>query len=380
MSFKDKFQQFIEGANNPSGGRNGWKFASVALIALLGWTGYSWLFLQPTKQESPLRNTSFTSPKVPDVTPPPERDETPIPPAKLQTTTPPKLEARQVTKPKPKSMQQECRELARLYSNYSGPFDQAWTRLAKCSGNTGREAQDSQMKPQQVLEVPSAHQNGHAYQNGNGEPGVLQPPQSPYMVMRGSVIPVALQEGFDTQVPGQITAIVIQDIKDTRTGKYVMVPKGTTVIGSYDIDLPYDQNRIRTAWNRMNFPNGETIDLTSFPGADRSGAAGTPVDVNTHFWKTFGRSLLLTVSGAAAQMGMSSSYHSGDLSAEEALARQAGMETQRRSRQMWDRGGYRGPTGTAKAGEVFLLQVTQDMGPFPGDYYERNRGMYAESD
>jgi len=152
------------------------------------------------------------------------------------------------------------------------------------------------------------------------------------------------------------------------------------VNGWYDTNLPYDQDRTPTAWDRMILPSQETIPLASFPGADRSGAAGTPVDVNTHVWKMAMRSALLTVTGAAAQMGMSNSYHSGDLTAEEALARQAGMETQRRSRQMWDRGGYRGPTGTAKAGEVFLLQVTQDMGPFPGDYYERNRGMYAAQD
>ena len=57
------------------------------------------------------------------------------------------------------------------------------------------------------------------------------------MVTRGSVIPVVLLGGFDTQVPGQITAMVVRDMIDSRTGKYCMIPKGSQVNGGYDINL-----------------------------------------------------------------------------------------------------------------------------------------------
>ena len=156
-----------------------------------------------------------------------------------------------------------------------------------------------------------------------------------------------------------------------------MIPKGSTVIGGYDINLPYDQDRVPTAWDELILPNGEHMALSSFPGADLSGKAGTPVKVNTHFWKTLGRSTLLAFSGAVAGVARHGAYENGDYNGADALADHGGRQLERRSREQWDRGGYRGPTGTSNPDEIFLIQTTQSM-IFPGDYYQRQKeGMYA---
>ena len=387
MSLRERFQGLLEGNAERSGSRFGALSIFVVLTLLLGWVGYA-TFLMPAYQKPPRPvQTAYTTGATREISLPAEEPPPPPPPPRQQA---PQAQAPppRATPPKPKGESDEARyrRMARLASHYAGPFDEAWRKLAS---TVTERAQEAETRPQQTLEVPPAQQERNGYQagngtgsvwkddfyaRGNGQPGVLQPPQSPYMVMRGSVIPVALLGGFDTQTPGQITAVVVQDIRDTRSGRYVLIPKGSVVIGGYDINLPYDQDRVPSAWDELRLPSGETMPLSSFPGADAEGKAGIPVDVNTHFWKTFGRSLLLTVSGATARMGLSQSYNGNDYDMGDALAQSGGRQLERRSRQMWDRGGYRGPTGTKEAGEVFLLQVTAPMTFPPGDYYERTGG------
>jgi len=388
MSLRERIEGIIDGSLG---------IQAIALVAvcLIGFTAYAVLLMPPYKKEFAVTPVSYPA------TPPPQLPITPvqeeakkaekeevkvqIPQAHTPAATP---TSRPPAKPPVKSKEQEFRETARLLAHYAGPLDNAWEKLAGHATNTG---QNTQTRPEQTLEIPPAQgmqntnyagqynngsQAGNVWQHdftsrGHGQPGVLQPPQSPFMVMRGSVIPVRLQEGFDTQTPGQITAVVIQDVKDTRSGKYTMIPAGARIVGAYNTNLPYDQDRIPTAWDELQFPNGETMSLAGFPGADSAGMAGNPVEVNTHFWKTAGRSLLLTLSGAAAEVTRSVGYNSsGEYEAGAALAHQGGRQIERRSQQIWDRGGYRGPTGTAKAGDMFLVQVTAPLS-FPGDYCER---------
>ncbi len=371
MNLRDRIQLFFEGTGNTTTSSKIGTFCILAVLLVMGgWVGYSLFFMPQYKKEFKPTPAAYTTANVRDLPVPKEEPPKVVEPRKLQGE-PRKVEpVKETKKPRQETDEEKYRRMARLHAHYAGPFDQAWRQLA---GNTNSAAQDSDTKPGQTLEVPPVQQA----RAETRQPGFLQPPQSPYMVMRGSVIPVVLMDGFDTQVEGQITARVVRDVMDTRTGRHVMIPQDSWVNGHYDINLPYDQDRVPTGWDELVLPSGETMDLQNFSGADTNGAAGTPVDVDTHFWRTAGRSLLLTITGAAAGVARHGAYENGDYTGADALADHGGRQMDRRSRELWDRGGYRGPTGKAKKGEVFLLQVTQSM-TFPGDYYQRQKGgMYA---
>jgi len=77
-------------------------------------------------------------------------------------------------------------------------------------------------------------------------------------------------------------AQVSQNVFDTATGRYLLVPQGTRLVGSYSSDVIYGQSRILIAWQRLVFPDGKALDLGSMPGADSAGFSGLSDQVNNH--------------------------------------------------------------------------------------------------
>ncbi|MBX5141262.1 TrbI/VirB10 family protein [Rhizobium lentis] len=123
-------------------------------------------------------------------------------------------------------------------------------------------------------------------------------PASPFILQAGSVIPAALITGIRSDLPGQITAQVTENIYDSPTGRILLVPQGTRVIGQYDNSVQYGQRRVLLVWNRLIMPNGRSIVLERQPGADSQGYAGLEDGVDYHWWdlaKAAGLSTLLAV-------------------------------------------------------------------------------------
>jgi type IV secretion system protein VirB10 len=129
-------------------------------------------------------------------------------------------------------------------------------------------------------------------------PDRVMPPASPYVLQAGAVIPAALITGIRSDLPGQITAQVTENIYDSPTGRILLVPQGTRIIGQYDNAVQFGQRRVLLVWNRLIFPNGRSIVLERQPGADAAGYAGLEDGVDYHWWdlaKAAGLSTLLSV-------------------------------------------------------------------------------------
>jgi type IV secretion system protein TrbI len=77
-------------------------------------------------------------------------------------------------------------------------------------------------------------------------PDRLENPISRYVVQAGSVIPAALITGMRSDLPGQVTAQVTENVYDSPTGRYLLVPQGSKLIGTYDSRSPSD--RIACSW------------------------------------------------------------------------------------------------------------------------------------
>ena len=100
--------------------------------------------------------------------------------------------------------------------------------------------------------------------------------------------------GINSDLPGQIIGQVAQDVYDSATGKYLLIPHGTRVIGTYSSDITYGQEGVMIAWQRLVFPDGKALDLGSMPGADMAGYSGFRDQVNNHYFRIFGNALLLS--------------------------------------------------------------------------------------
>ncbi|GAB1717642.1 MAG: conjugal transfer protein TraI [Nitrobacter sp.] len=131
----------------------------------------------------------------------------------------------------------------------------------------------------------------------------VTPPASPFVLQAGAVIPAALITGIRSDLPGQITAQVTENIYDSPTGRILLVPQGTRIIGQYDNNVQFGQRRVLLVWNRLILPNGRSIVLERQPGADTAGYAGLEDGVDYHWWdlaKAAGLSTLLALGAELA--------------------------------------------------------------------------------
>lgn len=130
----------------------------------------------------------------------------------------------------------------------------------------------------------------------------LKNPKSPYELQAGTLIPGVLITGINSDLPGQLTGQVRSNVYDSISGEYLLIPQGAKLIGAYDAKIAYGQERVLIVWQRIIFPNGQSIDLEGMAGVDMSGYAGFHDEVDNHYRKIFGSVILMSVLSAGAQL------------------------------------------------------------------------------
>ncbi len=130
----------------------------------------------------------------------------------------------------------------------------------------------------------------------------LRAPLSPFEVKAGSVVPGVLLTGINSDLPGQLLGQVSQNVYDSVSGNYLLIPQGTKIIGTYDSKVVYGQERVLVVWTRLIYPNGNSISLEGMPGVDMSGYAGLSDSVNNHYLKLITGVVLGSLLGAGAQI------------------------------------------------------------------------------
>ena len=113
-----------------------------------------------------------------------------------------------------------------------------------------------------------------------------------YDLVAGTVIPITLVTGINTDLPGDIVGLVRQDIYDTLTGSQVLIPKGSRVMASYNSSVSYGQKSIQIAWTQLITPDGYVFSLPGFQGISQEGFAGVEGKANNHFWQILGGAVL----------------------------------------------------------------------------------------
>ncbi len=133
-------------------------------------------------------------------------------------------------------------------------------------------------------------------------PASLQMPVSPYQVMAGTVIPAALVTGINSDLPGQVIANVTEAVYDTATGRYLLIPQGSRLIGRYDSQVAFGQRRVLLVWTRLILPDTSSIALDRLPGIDPAGYAGLEDGVDWHWDRILAGAALSTLLGVGAEL------------------------------------------------------------------------------
>ncbi len=131
----------------------------------------------------------------------------------------------------------------------------------------------------------------------------LSDPASPYTLMTGSVVPAALITGLRSDIPGQVLAQITQDVRDSLTGRFILIPKGSRLIGQYDNSIAVGQSRVLLVWSRLILPNGRSLILDNPSAADPRGYAGLTDQVDNHWGAIINAGAISTLLGMGAQTG-----------------------------------------------------------------------------
>ncbi len=133
-------------------------------------------------------------------------------------------------------------------------------------------------------------------------PHALQDPASPYQVMAGTVIAASLITGINSDLPGRVIAQVTDNVYDTVSGRYVLIPQGSRVIGTYDSVVAFGQERALVVWQRIIMPDGASLVIENLPATDTAGYAGLEDEVNFHTWRLLQGVVLSTLLGVSTEL------------------------------------------------------------------------------
>lgn len=176
---------------------------------------------------------------------------------------------------------------------------------------------------------------------------------------RGFVIPANFAGGLNSDKPGEFRATVSQDVYDTVKGTCKIIPAGTTLVGMYSADIAVGQERILTAFVRMQLPNGKTVPLMGMQGADPDGTAGNTGDVNNHFLKIFGGALV--IGALSLRFNDNPTTTTVGPSGLVAYGNAAGQVATQTAQTILNRNQNIRPTITTEPGQKMMVQVKHDI-------------------
>ena len=189
--------------------------------------------------------------------------------------------------------------------------------------------------------------------------------QSPYEVKAGAVIPAVMIGGINSDLPGQVIAQVRENVYDTKSGMFLLIPQGSRLIGMYDSHVAYGQKRILLAWNRIIYPNGDSFNLKGMPGADKAGYAGFFDQVDNHYLKIFGSAVMMSLISAGVQLSQpnngSSSNTNQTPSVSQTVGAALGQQIGQTAMTITQKNLNIQPTLEIRPGYQFNVMVTADM-------------------
>jgi type IV secretion system protein VirB10 len=187
-------------------------------------------------------------------------------------------------------------------------------------------------------------------------------PLSRYEIKAGWEIPAVLEQSLNSDLPGELKALVTSNVYDTATGQYLLIPQGARLVGKYDSRVSYGQDGVQVAWSRIIFPDASSIDLDGMLGLDSHGNAGLRDQVDRHYKRLIGMSVLSSMFMAAFAISQNRSqtiltYPTPGQAAETAVGQDLSMTGAQMARSNMNVQ----PTIKVPAGYRFTVRVNRDI-------------------
>ena len=258
-------------------------------------------------------------------------------------------------------------EARQRLASISDPTEAYQSRLSQLRGGNGR-AEDDEL----YRSTPAGRNDVRQFEQVDswGLDSQVQSPVSPYVIRTGFVIPATMISGINSDLPGQVMAQVSQNVWDSATGRFLLIPQGTRLIGAYSSDVAYGQERVLMAWQRLIFPDGKALDIRAMPGADGGGYAGFADKVNNHWFRTISSAILMSGVIAAVDMSQNdrnSNNESDRQRANDALSEALGQTLGQTLGQIISKNLNVAPTLEIRPGYRFNVMVIKDL-TLPGVY------------
>ncbi len=187
---------------------------------------------------------------------------------------------------------------------------------------------------------------------------------APYTIFQGAVIPAVLTSKVNSQLPGQVTAVVSQDVYDGVSGTHLIIPKGSNLYGIYNNSIIQGQNRLTVAFSRLVLPDGRSVSLLAMPSSDKVGQQGLEGDVHNRYLQRFGFSFLSAILGSVVDqnnrnnnttiINAGGGYGTGVSTAAGTILTDIARAEQQRASQIR-------PVIVIKQGEKFNINVNRDI-------------------
>lgn len=192
-------------------------------------------------------------------------------------------------------------------------------------------------------------------------------PKSEYLVQAGSIIPAVMISGLNSDISGQVVAQVRENVYDSMSGRYLLVPQGSKLIGQFSNQVAYGQNRIAVAWQRVIYPNGYSWSLKGIPGSSVDGFSGFYDQVDNHYWQIFGASFVMGVITAGMQYSQNNTNTTSQIggfynpTVGQTMAGSLGQQLGQTGMMITQKQLNVAPTITVRQGYKFTIMMTADV-------------------
>jgi type IV secretion system protein TrbI len=180
---------------------------------------------------------------------------------------------------------------------------------------------------------------------------------SPYTLMAGSLLAASLVTGVNSDLPGLVIAQITENVFDTVTGEYLLIPQGSRLMGKYDSVIAFGQKRALIVWNRIILPNGDSVIIENLPAADAAGYTGLEDEVDLHGWQLLKGIGLATLFGVGSQLTLGNNNDA----LVQALRQSVQTNTNQGGQRMVERELDVQPTITVRPGWPLRVIVAKDL-------------------
>lgn len=209
----------------------------------------------------------------------------------------------QTVSPRPSNGSESAAQFASLIRSLAGPGRRSQRTPGLLNGHAGQSTDGADEGDQNLQGRKEAFlDNARTAQNDNYLQSIRTAPLSPYEIKAGWEIPAVLEQALNSDLPGELKALVSSNVYDTATGRFLLIPQGARLVGEYNARIGYGQDGVQVIWDRVIYQDGSSLDLSGMVGQDAHGYSGFRDKVDRHYRRLVGFAVLTSLFAAASEI------------------------------------------------------------------------------